>query len=47
MKNISTYFVPQSKRVHSLMKELEKERYRKEMVKKEAEAVEGIKNPKR
>ena len=47
MKNISTYFVPQSIGVHSLIKKLEKERYREEMVKKKAEAVEGKKNPKR
>ena len=28
MKNISTYFVPQSKKVYSLIKELDSERYR-------------------
>ena len=38
MKNISTYFVPQSKKVYSLMKELDNERHKEETAVKTAEA---------
>ena len=38
MKNISTCFVPQSKKVYSLMKELDKEGHKEETAVKIAEA---------